>query len=59
MVVLCVCVCVCAEVGEEERLFSSLSDVVSGKTLEAIGEMGFTRMMEIQYCSIRPLLLGK
>ena len=44
---------------EEDKQFSSLSDVVSGKTLEAIGEMGFTQMMEIQYRAIRPLLLGK
>ena len=47
------------EVTEEDRLFSSLSDVVSDKTLQAIGDMGFTHMMEIQFRSIRPLLLGK
>lgn len=41
------------------RSFSSLSDVVSDKTLKAIGEMGFTDMMEIQYRSIRPLLEGR
>ncbi len=48
-----------AVVGGNDRLFSSLSDVVSGKTLKAIGEMGFTEMMEIQYRSIRPLLEGR
>lgn len=42
-----------------QRSFSSLSDVVSGKTLKAIEEMGFTDMMEIQYRSIRPLLEGR
>ena len=46
-------------VGGNDRLFSSLSDVVSEKTLKAIGEMGFTEMMEIQYRSIRPLLEGR
>ena len=51
--------CISGEVTEEDRLFSSLSDVVSDKTLQAIGEMGFTHMMEIQFRSIRPLLLGK
>ena len=44
---------------EEDKLFSSLGDVVSEKTLQAIREMGFTAMMEIQNRSIRPLLLGK
>ena len=48
-----------AEVSEDDRLFSSLSDVVSEKTLESVREMGFTHMMEIQFRSIRPLLLGK
>ena len=48
-----------ADVSEDDRLFSSLSDVVSEKTLEAVREMGFTHMMEIQFHSIRPLLLGK
>ena len=47
------------EVREEDKLFSSLSDVVSEKTLSAIGDVGFTHMMEIQYRSIRPLLQGK
>ena len=48
-----------AAVGGNDRLFSSLSDVVSEKTLKAIGEMGFSEMMEIQYRSIRPLLEGR
>lgn len=48
-----------AVVGGNDRLFSSLGDVVSEKTLKAIGEMGFTEMMEIQYRSIRPLLEGR
>ena len=48
-----------AAVGGNDRLFSSLSDVVSEKTLKAIEEMGFSEMMEIQYRSIRPLLEGR
>ena len=44
---------------EEDKMFSSLSDVVSEKTLSAIQDMGFTEMMEIQYRAIRPLLQGK
>ena len=46
-------------VGGNDRSFSSLSDVVSEKTLKAIEEMGFSEMMEIQYRSIRPLLEGR
>ena len=46
-------------VGGNDRLFSSLSDVVSEKTLKAIREMRFSEMMEIQYRSIRPLLEGR
>lgn len=46
-------------VGVNERSFTSLGDVVSDKTLKAVGEMGFTDMMEIQYRSIRPLLEGR
>ena len=42
-----------------DRSFSSLKDVVSDKTLKAVGEMGFSDMMEIQYRSIRPLLEGR
>ena len=48
-----------AVVGDNDRLFSSLGDVVSEKTLKAIRETGFTEMMEIQYRSIRPLLEGR
>lgn len=48
-----------AAIGGNDRLFSSLGDVVSEKTLKAIREMGFTEMMEIQYRSIRPLLEGR
>ena len=44
---------------DEDRQFSSLSDVVSEKTLAGIRDMGFTHMMEIQYRCIRPLLQGK
>ena len=43
----------------EDRNFSSLVDVVSEKTLQAVEEMGFTEMMEIQHKSIRPLLQGQ
>jgi len=39
--------------------FASLSEVVSEKTLNAVTDMGFTDMMEIQHKSIRPLLDGK
>ena len=48
-----------AEANLGDHSFSSLGDVVSEKTLKAIGEMGFSEMMEIQYRSIRPLLEGR
>ena len=48
-----------AAIGGNDRSFSSLSDVVSEKTLKAIGGMGFSEMMEIQHRSIRPLLEGR
>ena len=57
--IVCVPLSPTAPVTEEDKLFSTLSDVVSEKTLAAIREMGFSHMMEIQYQSIRPLLLGK
>jgi len=47
-----------SEVGMDEK-FSSLSEVVFEKTLNAVTDMGFTDMMEIQHKSIRPLLDGK
>ena len=43
----------------EDRKFKSLEGTVSEKTLNAIADMGFTDMMEIQLKSIRPLLEGK
>ena len=43
----------------ESRKFTSLKEAVSKKTLNAIADMGFTDMMEIQHKSIRPLLEGK
>ena len=46
------------ELGMDKK-FASLSDVVSEKTLNAVTDMGFTDMMEIQHKSIRPLLDGK
>ncbi|XP_065908260.1 ATP-dependent RNA helicase DDX18-like [Dysidea avara] len=46
------------ELGMDKK-FSSLSEVVSEKTLNAVTDMGFTDMMEIQHKSIRPLLDGK
>jgi len=42
-----------------DKKFASLSEVVSEKTLNAIIDMGFTDMMEMQHKSIRPLLDGK
>jgi ATP-dependent RNA helicase DDX18/HAS1 len=36
--------------------FSSLKDRVSDATLEAIEEMGFSRMTELQVKTIKPLL---
>lgn len=44
---------------KEDQSFASLSQIVSDKTLQAINDMGFTTMMEIQYKSIRPLLEGR
>ena len=43
----------------EDRKFTSLEETVSEKTLNAVADMGFTDMMEIQHKSIRPLLEGK
>ncbi|CAB4035948.1 ATP-dependent RNA helicase DDX18, partial [Paramuricea clavata] len=42
----------------EETSFESLKESVSGKTLKAISDMGFTHMTEIQHKSIAPLLNG-
>lgn len=39
--------------------FASLNDVVSKQTLDAIAEMGFSHMTEIQAKAIRPLLEGR
>ena len=39
--------------------FESLKDVVSEQTLNAIKDMGFTHMTEIQAKAIRPLLEGR
>jgi len=39
--------------------FKSLEEFVSEKTLNAIADMGFTDMMEIQHKSIVPLLKGR
>nr|XP_058966167.1 uncharacterized protein LOC131792783 [Pocillopora verrucosa] len=39
--------------------FQSLKEFVSEKTLNAITDMGFTNMMEIQHKSIVPLLKGR
>jgi len=47
------------EANPGDQRFSSLKDVVSEKTLKAVGEMGFSEMMEIQYRCIRPLLEGR
>ena len=43
----------------DSRKFTSLEGTVSEKTLNAVADMGFTDMMEIQFKSIRPLLEGK
>ena len=43
----------------DSKSFTSLTGLVSNKTLKAIQEMGFKDMMEIQYKSIRPLLEGR
>ena len=48
-----------AETEVGEKSFSSLKGLVSPKTLQAIAEMGFTDMMEIQHRCIRPLLEGQ
>lgn len=47
------------ERGLKDRQFASLVGLVSGKTLRAIEEMGFTEMMEIQHRTIQPLLEGR
>jgi len=39
--------------------FKTLQEFVSEKTLNAITDMGFTNMMEIQHKSIVPLLKGR
>ena len=39
--------------------FKSLQGLVSEKTLNAVADMGFTTMMEIQHKSIVPLLKGR
>ena len=43
----------------ESTEFKSLEEFVSEKTLNAIADMGFTNMMEIQHKSIVPLLKGR
>ena len=43
----------------DSKEFKSLEGFVSEKTLNAIADMGFTTMMEIQYQSIVPLLQGR
>lgn len=48
-----------AEKAVGEKSFLSLKGLVSPKTLQAIAEMGFTDMMEIQHRCIRPLLEGQ
>ena len=44
---------------DESTKFVSLEGTVSEQTLNAVADMGFTDMMEIQHKSIRPLLEGK
>ena len=44
---------------DESTKFVSLEGIVSEKTLNAVADMGFTDMMEIQHKSIRPLLEGR
>lgn len=39
--------------------FASLKGIVSEKTLDAIKEMEFTKMTEIQHRTIMPLLAGR
>jgi len=48
----------CGKLGMGKK-FASLWEVVSEKTLNAVTDMGFTDMMEIQHKSIRSLLDGK
>ena len=43
----------------DSKEFKSLEEFVSEKTLNAIADMGFTTMMEIQHKSIVPLLKGR
>ena len=43
----------------DSKEFKSLEGLVSEKTLNAISDMGFTTMMEIQHKSIVPLLKGR
>lgn len=43
----------------DSKEFKSLEGFVSEKTLDAIADMGFTTMMEIQHQSIVPLLQGR
>ena len=43
----------------DSKEFKSLEGFVSEKTLNAISDMGFTTMMEIQHKSIVPLLKGR
>lgn len=43
----------------DSKEFKSLEGFVSDKTLNAISDMGFTTMMEIQHKSIVPLLKGR
>ncbi|XP_068698926.1 uncharacterized protein [Montipora foliosa] len=43
----------------DSKEFKSLEGIVSEKTLNAIADMGFTTMMEVQHKSIVPLLKGR
>ena len=43
----------------DSKEFKSLEEFVSDRTLNAITDMGFTTMMEIQHKSIVPLLQGR
>lgn len=45
-------------VTEDSKSFSSLNGLVCDKTLNAVKDMGFSQMMEIQEKCIRPLLTG-
>ena len=42
-----------------DKKFASLLEVVTGKTLNVVTDIGFTDMMEGQHKSIRPQLDGK